>query len=545
MFAITLKSILVGSAIALAALAITTAAVWRQAGPGRGLPAAIAERARGAATDRFPEPSPELSAKVEAFCGDCHAVPSPASFARDRWPEEIKRGYEFYARSRRNDLDPPAPHVTLAYYLSRSPVEVEFEQAPEATTPLETKFRVERRTVPAEATLPEVSTLIWTPLQEGGRPMLVATDMKFGQVVAMDPTDAAAPPIILARLEHPARIRPVQFSDDGSTEFLVADMGSYMPTEEKRGSVVLLHRPSGGSAFETTTLASDFTRVADVQAADVDGDGKLDLLVSEFGWQRTGGTWLLRNVTEGDQSLQFEREMLDDRPGAINLPVHDFDGDGHPDFAALVGQEYEAVDLFLNRMQRDPAAMMGGRNPFLRLGVWAGPDLTFGSSSLALTDLNQNGRIDLLVTNGDTWDNLLAAPTHGVHWLENQGDLEFRHRRLAMLPGAYATTVFDVDGDGDLDIVAVAWLPRNVEPETVTGGKLGSIICLEQVEPGRFERHTLETGSPFYSTVVSGDFDGDDDIDFAVASGPMVAGDREEKFYLAIWWNQTVPNANP
>src|SRR5438094_942272 len=47
----------------------------------------------------------------------------------------------------------------------------------------------------------------------------------------------------------------------------------------------------------TITLLEDVGRVADVQAADFRGVGKLDLVVAEFGWLRTGKVIYLENQT--------------------------------------------------------------------------------------------------------------------------------------------------------------------------------------------------------------------------------------------------------
>jgi hypothetical protein len=70
---------------------------------------------------------------------------------------------------------------------------------------------------------------------------------------------------------------------------------------------------------------------------------------------------------------------------------------------------------------------------------------------------------------------------------------------------------------------------------------VGSILCLEQTEPGVFVRHTLETGSPYYATLALADFDDDGDLDFAVPSGPHVADARQGAHWLAVWWNQVIP----
>jgi hypothetical protein len=215
------------------------------------------------------------------------------------------------------------------------------------------------------------------------------------------------------------------------------------------------------------------------------------------------------------------------------VPVHDFNHDGLPDFAALVSQECERLDAFVNQ----------GDAQFLRHTLWAAPDLSFGSSGIELVDLDQDGDVDILYTNGDAFDNNYVNPSHGVQWLENLGGLQFAYHRLASMTGAYRALAGDLDRDGDLDIIAAAWLPVHFRPSNVATAKLASIVCLEQTGPGEFAYHTLERAFPYHAALVMADFDDDGDLDFAAGShvvAPRVTDPGDPPPCLAVWWNQLI-----
>ena len=99
----------------------------------------------------------------------------------------------------------------------------------------------------------------------------------------------------------------------------------------------------------------------------------------------------------------------------------------------------------------------GGR--FRREVIYDAPHPAFGSSGIQLVDLDGDGDRDVLMTNGDSLDSRLLRPDHGVRWLENRGRYPFRHHHLASLYGAHRAVAADLDGDGDLDIVAASFLP--------------------------------------------------------------------------------------
>ncbi len=468
-----------------------------------------------------------MEARIAAFCGDCHALPRPESFPRDAWYEKVRRGYHFYGQSGRNDLDPPPVHATVAYYRSRAPRQLAFPQPAEAEGKFRVRFSVDRLPLEGNSHIPPgIAHLRWSRLDPEGHSVLLACDMRSGTVSAVDLHDRKPRRRILARLDNPCHAEPCDLDADGTMDLVIADLGSFLPDDHDRGRIVWL-RGRAKDSFEPVVVASSLGRVADARPADFDGDGDLDLIVGVFGLHQTGGILLLRNVAEPGEPPRFESLELDPRPGTIHVPVGDLNRDGRPDFVALVSQEYEQVDAFLNQ----------GDGRFHLHKLWAGPDLAFGSTGIELVDLDRDGDEDILYSNGDAFDNNYVNPSHGVQWLENLDGLEFAYHRLTDMPGVHRALAADLDRDGDLDILTSSFLPAHVLPPSLEPETLPSILCLEQRSPGVFVRHTLERGFPYRAAMEVADFDSDGDLDFAAGSH-LIAGAASH--WLAVWWNEGI-----
>lgn len=475
---------------------------------------------------------PSMESKIAAFCGDCHALPRPESFAQEVWYEEIRKGYEFYARSGRSDLQPPALAEVVRFYRERAPNEMVIQELPAVDESLRNRFKIEKVDwrESNDYVLPGVASVSWIPLMAPDHRDFVVCDMRDGSVSLIDPANTDSPRKILARLNNPCRVEMCDLDADGYQDLLVADLGSFLPFDHQHGRVVFLRRDPASSNFAEIVISKSHGRVADVQARDFSGRGQLDILFAEFGHRQYGGIRMIANMSEPNQPPRLVSRSLDSRPGYIQLPPNDWDQDGRMDFAAVISQEYESVEIFLNRGSR-----------FERRVIWQAPDLSFGSIGITLADLDGDGDKDIIYANGDSFDNGYANRSHGVQWLENLGEVQFRYHRIADVPCLYRAVAIDFDADGDQDIVAVANVPSGVNPAAFRNSSPASIVLLEQTHSMHFELRVLERGTPNYPALDVGDFNQDGRMDFVV--GAQLFDESSTKTMvprLSIWWNALI-----
>jgi hypothetical protein len=471
-----------------------------------------------------------VRSQVATFCGDCHAVPLPESFPRSAWYDEVKRGYEFYYDSGRTDLEIPPMQDVVSFYRSQAPESLRFPSSVSGSDPGSVRFRrvsIRHPDDPQVLFAPGVAFLRWIRPEKNQAGSLLFCDMRSGDLGVVRPNHAKLRPELRAHLANPDHAEPCDLNNDGRMDLIVADLGSFLPEDHNRGSVVWLRKEASQDGYSPIVIQKNLGRITDVEPGDFDGDGDLDLIVAEFGYQQTGRILLLVNEGFDNGVPRFQSRQIDERHGAIHVPVVDFNGDGHLDFVALISQEHEVIELFLNQ----------GNGRFQRQTIFAANDPSFGSSGIQLVDFDGDGDMDVLYTNGDTFDSHHVKPYHGIQWLENRGSFPFVPHHLAVMPGVHRALAGDIDGDGDLDIVAVAFLPQQLISQQ-RNTELDSVMWLEQTEPGRFIRHTLEASTCNHAALELADFDEDGDLDLAVGNFRESADDQLPWF--TVWWNLSI-----
>ncbi len=470
-----------------------------------------------------------VEGQVEAFCGDCHATPRPEHFPRNLWLMMVSQGYQFYFESGRDDLTMPPMHEVVEFYRRQAPTRLEMPVAPADARQAPVQFKRSSVDIGQPPTpIFSVAFMNWFPVSVGGPARLFLSDMRNGGLYIADPSLAETTMIQLA---NPVRVEPCDLDGDGIRDLIVADLGGYVPGDYQNGRVIWV-RGNGAGLDEPVALVKDIGRVADVRAGDFDNDGDQDLIVAEFGWRVTGRLFLLINRGSKSGKLQFVRQRVDSRHGTIHVPPIDLDGDGRLDFVALISQEHEVVEAFLNTGHE--VAPPGVR--FERRIIFEAGNPAFGSNGIELVDLDRDGDIDVLLTNGDIFDVTMPRPYHGIHWLENRGEFPFTHHWITAMPGVHRALAGDFDRDGDLDIAAVALLPTELS-FTPEQNEYDSVIWLEQTAPGTFQRHSLEAGCCWHAALELADLDKDGDLDLAVGNFLLDHNDPTLP-WASIWHNQ-------
>ena len=451
---------------------------------------------------------PEATAEqVHQLCDACHAYPSPDSFPKSAWRKEVQLGYDFLRDSSKSGSYPSLESVVL-YYENRAPDRLSKSDSGITEPRLPIHFEVAgggwlKDTPPFPAT----THVNFVRLQPKKNLDVLVCDARLDRILLMN-TDKKPPEwSVLGPARVPCHAEVVDLDGDGHKDVIVASLGQFFPTDDTVGSVVWLRANANGT-YSPVTLLDGVGRVADVQAADFNGDGLTDLVVAVFGWRKGGEILYLQNRTTDWNKPHFEPHRIDDRHGTIHVPIADLNQDGLPDFVALISQEHETVVAFLNE----------GEGRFRKETIFTAPHPAYGCSGIELVDMDLDKDLDVLLTNGDVLDRpYILKPYHGVQWLENADRYPFDHHPIGAMNGAARAVATDMDGDNDIDVVAVSFLPVTEFPDRARL-RLPSAVLFEQKEPNRFVSHILETGTCDHFSCAAADWNDDGHSDLVLSN---------------------------
>ncbi len=186
-----------------------------------------------------------------------------------------------------------------------------------------------------------------------------------------------------AKIDHktyddPQTLAVGDFNGDDIPDLVVAD--EYGPDTVS----VLLGNGKGGFGPEREYRARDFP--GSFAVADFNGDGKPDLAVANL----NGSVSVLLGNGKGGFATKTDYHVSDDEARAV--AAGDLNGDGKIDLAVATGDTNQLCVL--------PGNGAGGFGLGTTFAVGAHPSSYSMSQSIAVGDLNGDGRTDLVVSNG-------------------------------------------------------------------------------------------------------------------------------------------------
>lgn len=473
----------------------------------------------------YPQPGHNLTPEqlARAYCGSCHQFPEPRLLSKYNWDQNVLKDMGRRLGIISEDYDPFKqismmdafvlrsagiyPRDTLIsqkdwqlivdFYLQEAPS----EQPPQADKP------------PPDPGLKHFKVKVFDDLPAEPLTTLVHFDTlnhliywgsRQGDLMQVDAQGKVHRQIELE--SAPSFIR-----QQGVMEYVLT-MGVMDPSEEKEGTLKVFKHD-----YQEQVLLSGLQRPVYLSTADLDGDNKEDLIISQFGNQTGKLSWY--GLAEGST---YQEHVISDSPGIIKTETGDFDGDGHTDIMALATQGNENISVYYNK----------GKGRFSQRMLLRFPPV-YGSSSFQLVDFDGDGDLDIVYSNGDNADFTFALKNyHGIRIFNNDGDYNFTEAYFYPMYGVMKVTAADFDLDGDLDLMGLSFFP-DLDAEEPQG-----FVYLENEGNFNFRPATFpQAANGRWVVSDTGDFDQDGDVD--VVLGSLLFNVRAAPDSLRVRWLQS------
>jgi hypothetical protein len=458
---------------------------------------------------------------AERSCASCHAFPKAELLDKATWKEHVlprmgawlgmgnkellindMSSENDFGQSLSKKLIPETPQISESdwqkiqdYYLKIAPDKVKVEVYPKDFKDLAEKFsfepkRMETLKRPASNTLIHFDALNkkFYIADNDGELGIYDTNLKQ-----------------LDSIKFESTVSSVLLNENGFETLL---MGKIRPNNQPIGSLM--------NDDKQTIKIPELFRPVFAEKADFNQDGIDDYLICNFGYHVGKLAWY-----ELDKNEKTKEHIILPVAGAIKTVIEDINKDGMLDILVLMTQGNESI-YYLENL---------GKGEFKPV-QWLTVPPVYGSSDFVWQDINNDGHKDILIACGDNGDfSLIRKPYHGIRIYINDGKNHFDEQQFLPLQGASGLQLADFDGDGDMDIAAIA----NFADFTYKPHR--SFVLYDNLGEMNFQAYVSDqTDNGRWLIMEKGDFDADGDVDLILGSHLInLMVDRET---LVAWKNK-------
>ncbi len=267
-------------------------------------------------------------------------------------------------------------------------------------------------------------------------------------------------------LYWPEAMQNADLDQDGDQDLIVADF---------TGNRLLWFENDGSQNFTEILVAEGIEGILDVNFADIDLDGDLDILAINRDGNDNVNAWL----NDGNQNFTFQEIEDNFISEPKNILVFDYNKDAYPDFI-VSSLNARTISIFVNDQQ----------GSFDRIPLI--DDVQ--ARSMVLIDMNNNGFEDLIAA--DAYSEQL------IYFRNNEGS-GFTPFEIGPIPDVVESLkVVDFDGDMDFDIISASFFADE-------DGRLD--LWINDGTENFSNINISAIGS--FESVTCGDYDSDGDVD--------------------------------
>ncbi len=293
-----------------------------------------------------------------------------------------------------------------------------------------------------------------------------------GSVYSFTPTSFNPQKLLPVGASNPRDVHAADLNSDGRPDLVVSST---------RDSVISILRNAGvADSFYSPLLLRSAGQPQNLFLTDLNGDGKPEIVVTNFNAGQQSSISIFKNNSAGD-TISFPKR-IDSLTGlgSIGIGAADLNGDGKPDLVVTSGNS-GIISIFRNTTVTDSISFAA------RTDISAAPN---HSDYVLLADIDNDGKTDIITAD-------FATSSISVYRNISSGNAISFSPGIAFAVGTNPTSIVagDFDSDGLLDIAVLNYGSQNISllRNTSTAGVI-SLSPKPSVSLGGITPGYLSTG---------------------------------------------------